>query len=164
VRMVPLTVELIGPVKDLLRLGEPYIGLRTDSDYWLYASLFSSTCPVLLDDDGSVIGIVIAFRSQDDPDDVYVQDVMVHPSHRGRGAAADLLREVARIAAGWGCRRLYLTSEPENEAAARAWGKLGFVNVPGDLVEHGVQVIKDFKGPGKHRAVYELPLAHTHAE
>jgi len=159
--IVPLAVDLIAKVKELLLLGEPYIGVRTDSDYWLYASLFSSTCPVLLDDDGSVIGIVIAFRSQDNPDDIYVQDVMVHPSQRGRDVSADLLREVTRIAAGWGCRRLYLTSEPENEPAARAWHKLGFVNVPGDLVQHGVQVITDFKGPGKHRAVYELILSHT---
>jgi GNAT superfamily N-acetyltransferase len=159
VTIVPLAVELIGRVKDLLRLGEPYIGVRTDSDYWLYASLFSGTCPVLLDDDGSVIGVVIAFRSQDDPNEVYVQDVMVHPSHRGREVAADLLREVVQIAARWGCHRVYLTSEPGNEAAAHAWRKLGFVNVPGDLVEHGVQVIKDFKGPGKHRAVYEFTLA-----
>jgi GNAT superfamily N-acetyltransferase len=161
VAIVPLAVDLIAQVKDLLRQGEPYIGVRTDSDYWLYASLFSSTCPVQLDDDGSVMGVVIGFRSQDDPDDVYVQDVMVHPHHRGRRVAADLLREVAQAAGQWGCRRLYLTSEPDNEAAARTWAKLGFVNVPGDLVQHGVQVISDFKGPGKHRAVYELTLPHV---
>jgi GNAT superfamily N-acetyltransferase len=160
VTIVPLTIELVGQVKKLLLIGEPYIGMRTDSDYWLYAKLFSGTCPVLLDDGGSVIGVVIAFRSQDDPDEVYVQDVMVHPKHRGRGAAANLLREVAQIGTRWGCRRLYLTSEPGNEIAARAWRKLGFVNVPGDLVEGGVQVIRNFKGPGKHRAVYELALPH----
>src|SRR5689334_8602451 len=142
-------------------MGEPYIGVRTDSDYWLYASLFSSTCLVRLDQDGAVIGVVIAFRSQDNPDDVYLQDVMVHPDHRGREVAADLLRAEAQIATRWGCRRLYLTSEPDNQAADRAWRKLGFVNVPGDLVERGVQVIKDFKGPGKHRAIYELTLSPT---
>jgi GNAT superfamily N-acetyltransferase len=157
-KIVRLAVELIGPVKDLLRLGEPYIGVRTDSDYWLYARLFSSTCPIMLGDDGSPIAVVIAFRSQDDPDDIYVQDVMVHPSQRGRSVAAELLREVQQMATAWGCRRLYLTSEPQNSAADRAWRKLGFVNVPGDLIEHGVHVIKDFKGPGKHRAVYELTL------
>jgi GNAT superfamily N-acetyltransferase len=102
VTAVPLTVELVGQVKALLRLGEPYIGVRTDSDYWLYANLFSGTCPVLLDDDGSAIGVVIAFRSQDDPAEVYVQDVMVHPDRRGRGVAADLLREVAQVATRWG--------------------------------------------------------------
>ncbi len=158
-KIVPLAVELIGPVKELLGLGEPYIGVRTDSDYWLYATLFSSTCPVMLGDEGSPVGVVIAFRSQDDPADIYVQDVMVHPHQRGRSVAAKLLLEVQQMATSWGCRRLYLTSEPGNSSADRAWRKLGFVNVPGDLVEHGVQVIKDFKGPGKHRAVYELVLS-----
>ena len=158
-KVCPLKVQQIGQVMDLLRMGEPYIGVRTRSDYWLYATLFSGTCPAMLDDDGSVIGVVIAFRSQDDPGDVYVQDVMVHPEHRGREVALDLLRHVMDVATGWGCRRLYLTSEPDNTAAAHAWHKFGFVNMPGDSVENGVQVIRDFKGPGKHRAVFELGLA-----
>ena len=159
-KIVPLSVERIPAVKDVLALGRPYISLRTDSDYWLYASLFSSTCPVMEDEDGVVIGVVIAFHSQDDPDQVYLQDVMVHPEHRGRGVAGDLIRHLAEGAtARWGCRRLYLTSEPDNLAADRAWRSLGFVNMPGDLVEHGVQVVRDFKGPGKHRAVYELILS-----
>jgi ribosomal protein S18 acetylase RimI-like enzyme len=157
--IVPLTVGLVPAVKAVLVLGAPYIGVRTDSDYWLYATLFSGTCPVMVDGD-EVAGVVIAFRSQDDPDQVYVQDVMVHPDHRGRGVAGELVRHVAETAAvRWGCRRLYLTSEPDNTAADQVWRGMGFVNVPGDLVENGVQVVRDFKGPGKHRAVYELALS-----
>src|SRR4051794_29490311 len=100
-KILPLSVSAIPDVKSLLALGEPYIGLRTDSDYWLYATLFSSTCPVMVDDDGAAIGIVIAFRSQDDPDEVYLQDVMVHPEHRGQGVAAALVDHVAETSAQW---------------------------------------------------------------
>ncbi|MBB5159291.1 GNAT family N-acetyltransferase [Saccharopolyspora phatthalungensis] len=67
-----------------------------------------------------------------------------------------LLDVVRSRAVTWGCRRLYLTSEPDNTAAHSAWTNLGFTNVPGDHNVNGVSVITDFKGPDKSRAVYEL--------
>ncbi|GAB3430142.1 GNAT family N-acetyltransferase [Actinophytocola sediminis] len=61
-------------------------------------------------------------------------------------------------AAAWKCARLYLTSEPENTAAQAAWESMGFANVGGDHLVNGVPIVTDFKGPGKHRAVYQLPI------
>ena len=156
-----LIVALRGAVTDeverLMRLGGPYVAVRGTSDYWLYGALFASTCPVAMAD-GDVVGAVIAMRSQDDPDDVYVQDVMTHPAHRRQGVAAMLLGSVIDRAQRWGCRRVYLTSAPDNAAAAATWRRLGFRNVPGDLTVAEIQVTSDFKGPGRHRAVYELSL------
>jgi GNAT superfamily N-acetyltransferase len=157
VRVTPLEHDLIPQVIQLLKLGEPYIRPRTYSDYWLYAQLFSTTCPIALDGE-TVAGVVIAFRSQDDPDDVYVQDVMTHPNHRKRGVARLLLDTVRERAHQWGCARMYLTSEPENSEAHATWQALGFTNITGDRTIHGVSVITDFKGPGRSRAVYELRL------
>ncbi|WP_330230283.1 GNAT family N-acetyltransferase [Nocardia sp. NBC_00508] len=138
--------------------SSPFISARTLSDYWLYAKLFSSTCPIAIGEDNTITGAVIAFRSQNDPTDVYVQDVMTHPQHRQRGVARALLHSVRSQAEKWGCERLYLTSEPDNHAAHASWTTLGFVNVPGDHETNGISVITDFKGPGRSRAVYELPL------
>ena len=151
----PLQVEHIAAVHDLITMSGPYVWARTPSDYWLYAELFSSTCPVAFDND-ELAGVVIAFRSQNKPDDVYIQDVVTHPDHRRRGIAHTLLDSVRQQAAAWGCRRLYLTSEPENQAAQATWLSLGFTNVPGDQTVDGVSVISNYKGPGKHRAVYEM--------
>jgi len=91
-------------VQQLMSLGSPHITARTLSDYWLYARLFSSTCPIALLE-GAVIGSAIAMRSQDDPADVYVQDVMTHPDHRRNGVAAALLNVVRQRAQRWTCRR-----------------------------------------------------------
>lgn len=88
--VVALSQELIQQARDLMELGAPYVRVRTQSDYWLYANLFSSSCPVALVDN-TVVGAVIAFRSQDKPDDFYVQDVMTHPEHRNCGIARTLL-------------------------------------------------------------------------
>ncbi|WP_328398082.1 GNAT family N-acetyltransferase [Nocardia sp. NBC_00416] len=152
-----LTVELIPDVLALMELGEPYIRPRTPSDYWLYARLFHSSCPVALIDN-TVAGAVIAFRSQEDPSQVYLQDVMTHPDFRRRGVTRALIEAVRFRAAEWQCERLYLTSEPENSAAHATWTELGFRNVEGDYTVHGVSVVTDFKGPGKDRAVYDLVL------
>ncbi|GAB3860621.1 hypothetical protein GCM10029963_63810 [Micromonospora andamanensis] len=152
--ITPLTVDRISDLEKLLALGEPYIRLRGSSDYWLYATMFANTCPVAIVA-GQVVGSVIAFRSQIDPSEIYLQDVMTHPSHRRAGITRALIEDVHRQGSLWGCQRLFLTSEPDNQAAHRAWLALGFTNVPGDAVEHGVSVIHDYKGPGKHRAVYE---------
>lgn len=155
--ITPLRVALIPAVERLLGMGAPYVRLRGSSDYWLYAQLFSSTCPVAMEGD-EVVGVVIAFRSQDHPDEIYVQDVMAHPAWRRHGVARSLLDAVRKQAADWGCKRLYLTSEPDNEAAHRAWLSFGFTNITGDQQVGDVSVISDYKGPGKHRAVYGLTI------
>lgn len=156
--ITPLTVDRIPDLEKLLALGEPYIRLRGSSDYWLYATLFADTCPLAIID-GQVAGSVIAFRSQVDPSEIYLQDVMTHPDHRREGITRALVEEIHRQGSVWGCRRLFLTSEPDNYAAHRVWLALGFSNVAGDTTEAGVAVIYDYKGPGKHRAVYERQIS-----
>jgi GNAT superfamily N-acetyltransferase len=151
----PLTVDLVPDLERLMALGEPFVRVRTTSDYWLYASLFSSSCPVALEGQ-QVAGAIIAFRSKDDPRDVYIQDVMIHPERRRKGIGRSLMEAVRAQAESWGCSRAYLTSEPENLAAHATWTSLGFINCLGDYEISGVQVVAGFKGPGKDRAVYEL--------
>jgi GNAT superfamily N-acetyltransferase len=153
----PIDQRSIPDVIKLMDLGAPYIRSRSYSDYWLYSQLFSSTCPVAVEGD-LLVGAVMAFRSQEDPDDIYIQDVMVHPEFRQRGVARSLVDSVRNRAVAWGCRRMYLTSEPDNAAAHSSWHALGFSNMQGDRVIDGVSVFTDFKGPGKTRAVYEMHL------
>lgn len=42
----PLAVSMIDDVIRLMNQGDPLSTARTASDYWAYATLFSSTCPV----------------------------------------------------------------------------------------------------------------------
>jgi GNAT superfamily N-acetyltransferase len=156
-KITPLRVDLIPQILELMDLGAPYVKARTASDYWLYATLFSSTCPTALIDD-ELAGAVIAFRSQDAPNEVYIQDVMTHPDYRRGGIAQALIGHVRDQAIAWNCIRIYLTSEPENTAAQAAWESMGFSNAGGDRIVNGVPVITNFKGPGKDRAVYQLSI------
>lgn len=157
-RIAALSQDLTEPVRQLMDLGAPFIRARTPSDYWLYACLFSSTCPVALVDD-ILVGALIAMRSQDDPSEIYIQDVIIHPDQRRKGVAGALVEVVRKRAQEWGCRRIYLTSEPENMPAYATWTSRGFTNVDGDYTIGKVAITKDFKGPGKDRAVFELLLS-----
>ena len=157
-RITALRQDLIEDVLKLMDLGAPYVRARTPSDYWLYARLFASTCPVALVDE-AVAGAVIAMRSQEDPAEIYIQDVMTHPDHRRKGVAAALVDVVRSRGQQWGCQRIYLTSEPDNTAAYAAWTSMGFTNGPGDYTIDGVAIIRNFKGPGKDRAIFELLLS-----
>ncbi|WP_245563582.1 GNAT family N-acetyltransferase [Longispora albida] len=157
VRIVPMDMALAGPVAELMGTGAPYVTARTASDYWLYARLFSALCPVAVLD-GQVVGAAIGLAGPDDPGGVYVQDLLVRPGHRRRGVAGLLLAELERQARLAGARRVWLTSEPANTAAHATWTGFGFTNLPGDRIVEGVSVTSDFKGPGKHRAVYELAV------
>jgi ribosomal protein S18 acetylase RimI-like enzyme len=100
----------------LFSLGEPFVRLRSESDCWLGARLFSATCSVVMHAD-TAVGAAVALRSQNDPDDVYMQDVVTHPGFRRRGIARSLIEHFCHQAQWWSCRRLHLTSEPGNTTA-----------------------------------------------
>ncbi|WP_037306900.1 GNAT family N-acetyltransferase [Amycolatopsis orientalis] len=155
--IAPLHQNDIPDVIALMQLGAPYISPRTPSDYWLYATLFSSTCP-LARVGHQLAGAIMAFRSQDTPDDLYLQDVITHPEHRRTGITTALLNHIRDRGRTLGARRLYLTSEPDNSTAHTTWTRLGFTNITGDTTINGISVISHYKGPGKHRAVYEQRL------
>lgn len=159
-RITPLTVPLTTPVRDLMALGDPWVRARDASEYWAYATFFADTCPVALAGDGTVAGAVIAFQSQTRPDEMYVQDVMVEPKFRRQGVARALIAATCEVATRRGVTKLYLTSDPDNFAAQATWLRLGFTNRLGDYESGaGVQVIADFKGRGKDRAVFDRILA-----
>jgi GNAT superfamily N-acetyltransferase len=135
--IAPLRVAHLSAVRDLMTLGAPYIRARDLSDFWLYANHFASTRRAR---PRRRLGAVIALPSQDQPDDVYIQDVMVQPTAQRTAIATALLAVVAARAAGWGGARLYLASEPDNTAAHTAWLSMGFTNPPGNRHVNGVQV------------------------
>jgi ribosomal protein S18 acetylase RimI-like enzyme len=156
-QLVQLRGEHIPALMRLMEQGAPFIRVRSESDYWLYSELFADSCPVMIKD-GQVIGAALAFHSQTNSTDTYIQDVMVHPASRRKGVASDLVTHLAVSARAADRTLIYLTSEPGNTAAHETWTRLGFKNRPGNRQDGGVDIIEDFKGPGKDRAVYDLKL------
>lgn len=142
----------------LMEQGAPYVRVRGESDYWLYAELFADSCPIMIEEE-RIIGAVIAFHSQINATETYIQDVMIHPEYRRKGIASNLIAVLADRARDVGRSRIYLTSEPENIAAHETWIRLGFRNRPGTRKDGAVEIIENFKGIGKDRAVYDLEVS-----
>jgi len=55
-----------------------------------------------------------------------LEDVIVHPDHRGRGAGSKLLQGGIDFARSVGCRRLTLLTDRANDAAQRFYARHGF--------------------------------------
>jgi GNAT superfamily N-acetyltransferase len=158
-RLTELTAGLTGPVRNLMEQGAPYVRVRGTTDYWLYAEHFADTCPVALADDGTILAAAVAFCSQTRPRQMYIQDLMVAPTHRRQGLARMLIGRLRTAGSLHGCTRLTLTSEPMNQAAHATWLRLDFTNRLGDwTTSDGIEVTADYKGKGRHRAVYDLDL------
>lgn len=156
-RLVPLRQVPSAALVALALECEPFVRPRGESDYWLYGRLFSGTCRAVLEA-GTPAGFIVAFRGQDDPGEVYIQDVAVGRAFRRRGYARLLVEELLTTARTWGVGRVWLTSEPENAIARDAWLSMGFVNRPADHQVAGVWVTAGLKGPGRDRAVFERSL------
>lgn len=156
--LVPLTDAPVSRLIDIAEECVPFVRPRTESDYWLYGRLFSGTCRAVVDE-GIVAGFVVAFRGQDDPFEIYIQDVAVSSASRRRGHARRLVEDVVRTGRRLGTTRVWLTSEPENAVARATWTAMGFANPPADRLTDGVWVTDNLKGPGKDRAVFEIRLS-----
>lgn len=96
--------------------------------YLLLCRQFRDTC-LVAEEAGEVLGFVTAFRPPAQPEVIFVWQIGVGASARGRGIAARLLDHLLRLPACGDVRWLETTVTPDNHAsralfhsAARRWG------------------------------------------
>lgn len=153
-RIVGLAELSIPEIAALMAEGRPW--LPESSDYWFFRTFCGSTSFAAFVDEVAAGG-VIACRDHDSPDEIYVDQVAVHRTHRGRGIVEALMSAVEQRARELQCSRVWLSTDPKNPAV-RVWPRLGFTNCPGDSMEGRLALHLNFKGPGKHRAIFEKLL------
>lgn len=150
--------EDIVSVINIINNSSEFVTARTMSDYWLYSSLFSNTCPVYMRDN-NILGVIISFLDQNKNfTECYIQDVAVYKDHFGQGIGYALMKHLLSKLQSIGCHRAWLTSEIENERAMSLWNKFGMKNIESDYISNGFWVTKDLKGPGKDRIIFEIDL------
>jgi ribosomal protein S18 acetylase RimI-like enzyme len=81
---------------------------------------------LLAEDEGSAVAYALARFGDHGPTTVYVTDMWVERSHRGRGLGRDLLRRVAEQAAERGSTHVVLDVDSKNAAAITFYLRLGF--------------------------------------
>jgi GNAT superfamily N-acetyltransferase len=153
-QIVQLKELSVPDIAALMAEGQPW--LPESSDHWFFKTFCGSTSFAVIID-GRPAGGLIACRNQDGADEIYIDQVAVHRLFRGRGVVDALFHAIEEKARAVGCSRLWLSTDPRNPAV-RVWPRLGFVNCPGDFNDGALAVRRDFKGPGKHRALFEKRL------
>jgi GNAT superfamily N-acetyltransferase len=151
----PLTMFSLQQIEIVMREGRPWLPETTD--YWLWQACFGATS-FIASSDGVLTGGVLACINQGQPDELYIDQVAVQREWRGRGVTGRLLEAVGEEALRRRCKRLWLSTDPANPAT-RAWPRYGFALLAGNNEVNGLPVTRDFKGPGKHRAIFERRLA-----
>ncbi len=61
--------------------------------------------------------------------EVKINNIAVHPSHRGRGVGTRFLKFLIEYAARQGCREMTLEVRPSNQAALSLYRKAGFMPI-----------------------------------
>lgn len=151
----PLTSFTLQQIATVMRGGRPWLPETTD--YWLWQTCFGTTS-FLTSLDGALTGGVLACINQGNPEELYIDQVAVQQEWRGRGVTGLLLEAVGEEGRRRGCRRVWLSTDPANPAA-KVWPRHGFALLRGNDEVNGLPVTRDFKGPGKHRAIFERRLA-----
>ena len=88
-------------------------------------------------DDGLVVGFVSAvhYVHPDKPSpELWINEVGVAATHRGRGLGTRLLRAVFAVARGLGCAEAWVLTDRANTAAMRLYAAAGSTEAPTDHV------------------------------
>ena len=100
---------------------------------------------------GGVVGFLVGFLAQSEPDEAYIHFVGVHPDHRRRGIGEALYGHFFDLVRARGRSVVRCVTSPVNRSSVAFHMGLGFTIEPGDGLVDGLPVHLDHDGPGEHR-------------
>jgi ribosomal protein S18 acetylase RimI-like enzyme len=124
---------------------------------------FSGTSWLAEDEDGTVRGFLIGFRSPGIAEIAVIHLVAVDPGRRRRGIARAMVDVFAVDAAASGASRLEAVAWPDEPLAIAFFRGLGFEpeEGPGTQRLYGVPAFADYEAKGEDRAVLVRSLASS---
>jgi ribosomal protein S18 acetylase RimI-like enzyme len=128
-----------------------------NSIYHMFTKFFRNTSFIVEDHDGGkIMGFLLGFISQTDPNNAYIHFFCVKPGFKKEGIATRLLQNFFEVLRNNGCRKVYLITKPRNKVEVEFYKTLGFKVYGNDktIVIDGLKVIKDYNGPGEHRIIF----------
>lgn len=91
--------------------------------YCLIGRDFSGTS-VVAEEDGKVVGFISAYRRPADPENIFIWQVAIHSSQRGKGLARSMLLKLLEREACGGVRFLETTVTPSNKPSRALFSSL----------------------------------------
>jgi ribosomal protein S18 acetylase RimI-like enzyme len=103
-----------------------------------------------------VIAYLCGFLSQTGPE-AYVHLIGVRNTHRRQGLGQRLYEHFIGYARSHGCNRIRAITTPENLTSIAFHKSIG-MKLTGEPNKDGIAVIKDYRGPGADRVVFEREI------
>jgi ribosomal protein S18 acetylase RimI-like enzyme len=121
----------------------------------------ASTSWIAEDDDGSPIGLLVGYRSQDHPTEAVLHLIAVHPSHRRRAIGRAMIESFLADVATAGARSVTALAWPGDPIPIAFFRALGFrpLDGPGSQNLYGTPAFPDYEAPGEDRIVFARELA-----
>lgn len=101
-----------------------------------------------------IIGFLIGFYSQTNPEEAYIHLIGIHPEHRKRGIAKKLYETFFNEVAQRDVHRVLSITSPINEQSIHFHKKLEFEIIPGDKIINGVTVHTNYDSQGNDRVLF----------
>jgi ribosomal protein S18 acetylase RimI-like enzyme len=105
---------------------------------------FEGTSFVAEDEDGDLVGFLVGFLSQANPDEAYIHFVGVSPERRGQGIGSSLYERFFQEVRSQGRAVVRCVTSPVNEDSVAFHEALGF---------EVDRVVSDYDGPGEDRVL-----------
>jgi ribosomal protein S18 acetylase RimI-like enzyme len=123
----------------------------------LFFTHFRNTSFVV-EEEGQIVAFLVGFLSQTHPGEAYIHFVGVHPDYRQKGLGRHLYDRFFETVKQSGVHTVRCITSPVNKGSIAYHTKMGFLMEPGDVVEEGVPVHKDYDGPGRDRVLFVKKL------
>ena len=126
---VPLILDFIRRLAEYERLAHEVVATEAELDRWLFGERPYAEV-VIAEWDGAPAGFALFFANFSTflgRPGIYLEDLFVDPTHRGRGIGRALLAHLAALAVRRGCGRLEWWVLDWNEDAIRFYRSLGAV-------------------------------------
>ncbi len=122
----------------------------------LWFQHFTGTSWIAEEDDGRLVGFVVAFISQDDPATGYVHMIAADPNRRRSGVGSALYQRVFDDLATRGISRVKAITWPGNRRSVAFHQALGFRvdDGPGTQRLYGTPSYPDYDGEGDDRVAF----------
>jgi ribosomal protein S18 acetylase RimI-like enzyme len=103
---------------------------------------------------GKIIGFLIGFLSQSNPEEAYIHFVGIHPNFRQQGVGSSLYRQFFQAAEKFDRVRVKCVTSVLNKGSIAYHVRMGFEAEPSEIQEDGVPYHLDYDGPGEHRVLF----------
>ncbi|CAM2811473.1 diaminobutyrate acetyltransferase [Vibrio diazotrophicus] len=124
---------------------------------FLQSTHFQSTC-VVAECDGEIVGFVSAYRKPDNPSELFIWQVAVHESARGKGLAFHMLKEILTRDDLQDIQVLETTITKDNLGSWSLFKKLDRVHGERGEVSTFLDETRHFEGKHDTEYLYRIPL------